>query len=90
MSYLDSRAAAQRERSGGSGRFPSGVKIAGLPARKLLPSGGNAHCTIRPVKWWDEQLTRAARAKPVVKYEFHLAYLQATQMKERVLSSVGA
>jgi hypothetical protein len=24
-------------------------------ARKSLPSGGNAHCTVKPQKWWQQQ-----------------------------------
>ena len=66
------------------------ANVACFPARKVLPSGGNAHCTIRPVKWWDEQLARAARSKPAVRHEFRLAYIKADQVKERVLQRVGA
>ena len=50
------------------------ANVACFPARKRLPSGGNAHCTIKPVKWWEEHILRAARARPGVKYEFRLAY----------------
>jgi hypothetical protein len=66
------------------------ANVACFPARKRLPSGGNAHCTIRPVKWWEEQLARAARPKARVRYEFRLAYIKAEQMKERVLERVDS
>jgi hypothetical protein len=52
------------------------ANVACFPARKRLPSGGNAHCTIKPIKWWEEQLARAARLNPGVRYG---------QMKERLL-----
>jgi hypothetical protein len=61
------------------------ANVACFPARKRLPSGGNAHCTIKPVRWWEEQLERPARAKPQVRYEFRLAYLKGDQLKEKLL-----
>jgi hypothetical protein len=61
------------------------ANVACFPARKRLPSGGNAHCTIKPVRWWEEQLERPARARAQVRYEFRLAYLKAEQLKEKVL-----
>jgi len=63
------------------------ANVACFPARKTLPSGGNAHCTIRPVKWWDEQIARAARTNAAARYEFRLIYLKAGEFKERVLST---
>jgi hypothetical protein len=63
------------------------ANVACFPARKRLPSGGNAHCTIRPVKWWEEQVERAARPKPEVVYEFRLAYIKADQLKEKIVAS---
>jgi hypothetical protein len=61
------------------------ANVACFPARKRLPSGGNAHCTIKPVGWWEEQLARPAQAKSDLRYEFRLAYLKADQLKEKVL-----
>lgn len=62
------------------------ANIACLPARKHLPSGGNAHCTIKPVKWWERQIGRAASAKPGLPYEFRLLYVNADQPKECTIS----
>lgn len=50
------------------------ANVACFPARKRLPSGGNAHCTIRPPKWWRELIVSCAAAFPGIAYEFRLAY----------------
>ena len=36
------------------------ASIAGYPAMKTLPSGENAHCTVRPEAWWNELFQRHA------------------------------
>src|SRR5687767_11736248 len=61
------------------------ANIACFPARKTLPSGGNAHCTVKPVRWWQEEIEGAARGNPAVSYEFRLAYVKANEIKERVI-----
>lgn len=38
------------------------------PARKFLPDGRNAHCTVQPSEWWLEQLEGAARRNPGIKW----------------------
>jgi hypothetical protein len=63
------------------------ANVACFPARKQLPSGGNAHCTVKPVKWWEEQIVRAARARPELLYEFRLAYLKGEQVSTTVIAS---
>jgi hypothetical protein len=63
------------------------ANVACFPARKRLPSGGNAHCTIKPARWWEEHIGRAALGKPDTVFEFRLAYLKNGEVKERVLSS---
>jgi hypothetical protein len=65
------------------------ANIACFPARKRLPSGGNAHCTIKPVEWWREQIEQAARANPALVYEFRLAYLEAEQVIETVIANTS-
>ncbi|MEO3429336.1 hypothetical protein AAFN88_10795 [Pelagibius sp. CAU 1746] len=39
------------------------------PAKKFLPDGQNAHCTLQPPEWWREQLEAAARRNPGVKWQ---------------------
>ena len=61
------------------------ANVACFPARKTLPSGGNAHCTIKPVRWWEEEIELAAKAKPALAYEIKLSYLKGTEFKDRVI-----
>jgi len=67
------------------------ANVACFPAQKRLPSGGNAHCTIRPPKWWREVIASCAAAFPGIVYEFRLAYRKqvggAPTIMETVLSS---
>lgn len=39
------------------------------PAKKHLPNGQNAHCTVQPPSWWREQMEGAARRNPGVKWQ---------------------
>jgi len=66
------------------------ANVACFPARKTLPSGGNAHCTVKPVKWWDEQIGRAAAGKPQVLFQFRLAYLKGEAIQERVVERIDS
>ena len=44
--------------------------IANYPARKHLPNGENAHCTVRPRQWWQARITDVAAAFPATRYIF--------------------
>lgn len=46
--------------------------IAFYPAEKILPNGENAHCTIKPIEWWQEIIEKTARHFPNVIYEFFI------------------
>ena len=48
------------------------ANVACYPAMKHLPNGENAHCTVRPADWWQEQLHRVSAAHPAIRYEFLL------------------
>ena len=39
------------------------------PARKRLPTGENAHCTIKPVEWWGTLIEGIAERRPSVVWE---------------------
>lgn len=45
------------------------LAVACYPATKRLPNGENAHCTIRPVEWWQDVIQRASAARPGVIWE---------------------
>ena len=45
------------------------ANVACYPARKRLPSGENAHCTVRPPEWWAELATSVGRTFPDVSWE---------------------
>jgi len=45
------------------------ANIASYPARKILPNGENAHCTIEEAPWWMELFTAVATDFPNVRYE---------------------
>lgn len=40
------------------------LNVACYPAKKILPNGENAHCTVRPQEWWLERITRASAHRP--------------------------
>ena len=63
------------------------ANVACFPARKRLPSGANAHCTIKPLRWWEEQIARAARSRPGLVYEFRLAQRKQAELKETVIAA---
>lgn len=63
------------------------ANVACFPARKRLPSGANAHCTIKPVGWWEKRVSSAGVSKPGTQYEFRFAYPKGDQLKLHVLSS---
>lgn len=37
-----------------------------FPARKHLPSGENAHCTVKPAKWWNAMISNIAEGYPEI------------------------
>jgi hypothetical protein len=42
--------------------------IASYPALTHLPNGENAHCTIRPVQWWQQTFESAAARHPGIRW----------------------
>jgi hypothetical protein len=45
------------------------VNIACYPAKKHLPNGENAHCTIRSASWWNDLLHSVSEKYPTVLWE---------------------
>ena len=46
------------------------ANVACYPAQKILPNGENAHCTVRPPAWWQDQIMRAGDLFPDVGCQF--------------------
>jgi hypothetical protein len=46
------------------------ANIACYPAKKTLPSGENAHCTVRGADWWEAHIRSCALRYPHVRYRF--------------------
>jgi hypothetical protein len=62
---------------GFAGRFVF-ANVACYPARKRLPTGENAHCTIKPPGWWEELVRTVAARHPDVDWEVWVQYLKGT------------
>ncbi len=45
------------------------ANVACYPAGKRLPTGENAHCTIKPIEWWSDIVGRAAAKHPDLVWE---------------------
>lgn len=46
------------------------ANIACYPAKKVLPNGENAHCTIADVAWWQQIVETVAAQHPTTEYRF--------------------
>lgn len=61
------------------------ANVACYPARKRLPNGENAHCTIRPVDWWREIIETAAHQHPGIVWEVWIQSHLETQQGNKLL-----
>jgi hypothetical protein len=62
------------------------ANIACYPAKKTLPNGENAHCTIKPVEWWRALLAEIGASHPDVRYQIICAQRRApSQPMEEIL-----
>jgi hypothetical protein len=69
------------------------ANVACFPAKKRLPNGQNAHCTVRPLKWWRELIDKVAGRHPTMLYEFRFSLFErqpdgADAIVEKVLSNL--
>ena len=62
------------------------ANIACYPAKKSLPNGQNAHCTVRPPEWWMGMIHAVAMRHTDVSYQFSLATQTGAK---KVLGLVG-
>ncbi|HUF86905.1 MAG TPA: class I SAM-dependent methyltransferase [Thermohalobaculum sp.] len=59
------------------------------PARKTLPNGENAHCTVLPPAWWKLQMQMAARRNPGVHWVLCAVEKTGTGKTRRMFSGAG-
>ena len=55
-----------------------------FPARKHLPDGQNAHCTVMPPAWWHGQVEAAARRRAATSPEARLHWTLCTREKSHL------
>ena len=60
------------------------ANVACFPARRRLPDGENAHCTIQGVHWWKQCLGACAARHPEILWEVWLQYLDPDQTEVKV------
>lgn len=66
------------------------ANVACYPARKRLPTGENAHCTIKPVEWWQVLVGGAARKHPDLRWEFWIqSQIEGPQSRKLIEQKVG-
>ena len=66
------------------------ANVACYPAKKRLPNGENAHCTIRGPEWWHQHLLDASSRHPGIKWEVWVENITDTPRgKERVENRLG-
>jgi hypothetical protein len=71
------------------------ANVACFPAKKRLPTGENAHCTIRPPDWWAALVRGVAARRPGIVWEFWVETLKdgrdgAKFVETRISSEDGA
>lgn len=69
------------------------ANVACFPAKKRLPTGENAHCTVKPPEWWEGLVRGVASAHPGIEWEFWIQSLDesgaAPKLVEARIGSEG-
>jgi len=61
------------------------ASIACYPAKTRLPSGENAHCTVRPAHWWRELFAETRVRYPGVLWQVHVTSFEGEPSAGRLL-----
>ena len=64
------------------------ANVACYPARKQLPNGENAHCTIRPLAWWEAIVRETAARRPGVVWQIWVQSRADTPDGPRIVEQV--
>lgn len=66
------------------------ANVACYPAKKRLPTGENAHITIRPAEWWRTLLSEIASKYPDITWEVWIQHeIEATGGRKLVETRIG-
>lgn len=65
------------------------ANVACYPARKQLPNGENAHCTIRPVEWWRSLFAGIAALHPGVEWQVICTAFEGTERRNFTFGSAA-
>jgi len=63
------------------------ANVACYPAKKRLPTGENAHCTIQPPEWWKALIAAIAARHPGVAWEFWIQWREDAPGGPRLLET---
>jgi hypothetical protein len=67
------------------------ASVASFPARKVLPNGENAHCTIRPPDWWERVWADTAARIGGIDWEVWVSHLVDRGAGEKgVMQRIGS
>jgi hypothetical protein len=61
------------------------MNVACYPAKKRLPTGENAHCTIKPRTWWADIIRKTSEKHAGVRYEVRIQWKEANSLTEEVI-----
>ena len=64
------------------------LKVACCPAKKTLPNGENAHCTIHPPDWWISIFDNQIYERPGFRYYASFDILRPNALGESIVTSV--
>ena len=66
------------------------ANVACYPAKKRLPNGENAHCTIREPEWWQRLLSEVSSKHAGIKWEVWVQYqIDTPRAKEMIEKRFG-
>lgn len=65
------------------------ANVACYPAKKRLPNGENAHCTIQPVEWWRQKIAQATANRSDLLWEIWIQSIDSLsgELKEERLGN---
>lgn len=67
------------------------ASIASYAARKRLPNGENAHCTVRPAQWWRKFFRGVAERHPDIAWEVWVqSWIQTAHGRELAEERLGS